>query len=428
MLLSTILSKKGFSLTETLMAGGILAGMALAGSQLFKNQSKGQKQVETSYEIVNVLQGMRQVLSSVNNCSHTFITKSPLNGTTDELHRFRPTAPPPGFEPVYPKDAVIPGGNIKVLSYTLSKNDIPPATLETFLKVTFSRGKSAVNETSTKMIRLGYTADAGGNILTCWVLNSDVSNFWLQSAVDPDDIFYNGGQVGVGPGMSDPQHTLDIIGDFRVQSGANSVILSGMTLTGTGPIVVSPSMSSPGDMISGGNLQATGNIVSGGNIQATGNVTAGGNLQATGNVTGQNLAVAGAVNAASGAFTGNAQAANFIATTAMQSPSFQYTSDRSLKEKINLLTNPLERVSRLRGVQFSWSESGESDMGFIAQEVELVEPTLVGSGKDNLKTVKYGNVTALLVEAVKELRAEVILLRAKNAELERKVEASRRKK
>lgn len=416
MLLSLLLSKKGFSLAETLIAGGILGGMALAGSQLFKNQSKSQKQVETNYEIVNILQGQRQVLSSVNNCSHTFNGRNPQGGTTNTLHRFRPTAPPPGFEPIYEKDAIIPGGNIKVLSYTLSKNEIPATTLETFLRVTFSRGKSAISETSTKMIRLGYTPDGAGNINTCWVLNSDVSNFWLQSTIDPDDIFYNGGQVGIGATMSDPQHTLDLIGDLRIQSGAGSLIFNGLTLTATGPLVVSPSMSSPGDMISGGNLQATGNVA------------AGGNLQATGNVTGQNLTVTGAVNAATGAFSGNAQAANFVATAAMQSPSFQYMSDRSLKEKIKQLTNPLERVSRLRGVEFSWTASGESDVGFIAQEVELVEPSLVGSGKDNLKTVKYGNVTALLVEAVKELRAEVILLRAKNAELERKVEAARRNK
>jgi hypothetical protein len=109
--------------------------------------------------------------------------------------------------------------------------------------VTFSRGKSAISETSTKLLRLGYTADGSGNILTCWVLNSDVNTFWLQSSIDPNDIFYSGGQVGVGPTMTDPQHTLDVAGDLRIMSGPDSLIASGLTLTGSGTVVLSPSMS-----------------------------------------------------------------------------------------------------------------------------------------------------------------------------------------
>ena len=90
--------------------------------------------------------------------------------------------------------------------------------------------------------------------------------------------------------------------------------------------------------------------------------------------------------------------------------SFLYTSDERLKENIQPLENPLERVENLRGVSFNWKESGKRDIGFIAQEVEDNEKELVTTssneelGIKDLKAVKYGNITALLVEAVKEIK------------------------
>ena len=51
----------------------------------------------------------------------------------------------------------------------------------------------------------------------------------------------------------------------------------------------------------------------------------------------------------------------------------------------------------------------KKEIGFIAQEVEKIIPELVkeDNGDDKYKSISYGNVTALLVEAIKELRQEV---------------------
>ena len=78
-------------------------------------------------------------------------------------------------------------------------------------------------------------------------------------------------------------------------------------------------------------------------------------------------------------------------------------------------------MSLLRGVEFEWKGTGKKEIGFIAQEIEKSEPTLSGSGANKMKTVKYGNVTALLVEAVKELRKEVAELRRQNIILQTKL-------
>ena len=88
-------------------------------------------------------------------------------------------------------------------------------------------------------------------------------------------------------------------------------------------------------------------------------------------------------------------------------------SDARLKHDIRKIDNALEIVQQLRGVRFKWDRDGSEGIGFIAQEVEEFCPELVVTGEH--KSVAYGNFTAILVEAVKELRAEVEQLRAELA-------------
>ena len=77
------------------------------------------------------------------------------------------------------------------------------------------------------------------------------------------------------------------------------------------------------------------------------------------------------------------------------------TSDIKLKENIKTIENSLDKVLKLRGVEFDWKESKEHSIGVIAQEVEEVLPELVHETKGT-KTVSYGNITAVLIEAIKE--------------------------
>lgn len=84
------------------------------------------------------------------------------------------------------------------------------------------------------------------------------------------------------------------------------------------------------------------------------------------------------------------------------------TSDERMKTKINTISNALEKVLNLRGVTYNWvSDTNESArIGFIAQEVSRVVPelTFVNNRTDQkLMGVHYQDVTALLVEAIKEL-------------------------
>jgi hypothetical protein len=95
---------------------------------------------------------------------------------------------------------------------------------------------------------------------------------------------------------------------------------------------------------------------------------------------------------------------------------FLYSSDETLKKNIQPIENPLEKVKSLNGVAFEWKETDKRDIGFVAQDVEKVLPELVTtSNTTGLKSVEYGNIVAVLVEAVK---AQNKILEAQNIKME----------
>jgi len=84
---------------------------------------------------------------------------------------------------------------------------------------------------------------------------------------------------------------------------------------------------------------------------------------------------------------------------------FDSLSDINYKENVTTVNNALLKVEQMRGVKFDWKESGNPSYGVIAQELEQVLPELV-HGNDP-KTVNYNGIIGVLIEAIKELKAEV---------------------
>jgi hypothetical protein len=88
-----------------------------------------------------------------------------------------------------------------------------------------------------------------------------------------------------------------------------------------------------------------------------------------------------------------------------------YSSDERLKDNVSNIPNALDKVESLRGVEFDWNDKQEvyegHDIGVIAQDVEKVLPEIVEDRDNGYKAVKYEKLTAVLIEAVKELSARV---------------------
>ena len=118
----------------------------------------------------------------------------------------------------------------------------------------------------------------------------------------------------------------------------------------------------------------------------------------------------------------------------------QNASDVRLKTNIKVIDNPIEKIKKIRGVTFDWVDNITSEYDFhpdsmhetgvIAQEIQEVIPDAVAtapfngnytkkSGTDNnFLTVKNEKIIPLCIEAIKELSAQVELLKSKVATLE----------
>jgi hypothetical protein len=88
------------------------------------------------------------------------------------------------------------------------------------------------------------------------------------------------------------------------------------------------------------------------------------------------------------------------------------TSDKNLKSNIRLITNPLEKLKQISGVNFEWDSEKQStytgnDVGVLAQEIEAVLPEAVITREDGYKAVRYEKIIPLLIEAIKELQSQI---------------------
>jgi len=107
----------------------------------------------------------------------------------------------------------------------------------------------------------------------------------------------------------------------------------------------------------------------------------------------------------------NTNAVSYNASTgALTAVSMVSSSDERLKSNIQTITNAVQTVESLRGV--SYLRNDRPEIGVVAQEVEKVLPMLVHEDPEGYKSVAYGNMVGLLIEAVKELSAEVKALKA----------------
>lgn len=91
------------------------------------------------------------------------------------------------------------------------------------------------------------------------------------------------------------------------------------------------------------------------------------------------------------------------------STDFNSASDIKLKENIQPIENPIDKILQINGVSFNWKEDGRSSMGVIAQEVEQIFPELVNTAE--YKSVNYNGLIGVLIEVVKELKQEINELR-----------------
>ena len=89
-------------------------------------------------------------------------------------------------------------------------------------------------------------------------------------------------------------------------------------------------------------------------------------------------------------------------------------SDEKLKDNIEPIENPIGKLKAIQGVTYNRNdiEGNPRQTGVVAQQVERVLPEVVMTNDEGIKTVAYGNMVGLLIEAIKKQQDEIERLRA----------------
>ena len=264
-----------------------------------------------------------------------------------------------------------------------------------------SAGNLGINTTSPTARLSVVTPSTGDSILQVADNVASGSMFRINNTsgyplfdVDGDGtvLFPTTGNVGIGTTITSPTYKLEVGGSARIYGS----LVDSLGATGT----------------SGQVLQSVGTGISwatagGGGVTIVDDTS----TNATRYVMFDDATSgsASSVNVSSTKLTFNPSTGTLSATV------FTSLSDANKKKNIRPIENAIEITKKLEGVRFDWIDSGAPSIGVIAQEVEKVLPELVVES-DGTKSVSYGNIIGVLIEAIKEQQIRI-------EELERKLDA-----
>ena len=286
-------------------------------------------------------------------------------------------------------EATIADGD-EILIHDVSAGALRKMTKANFVSGLGGGGLANVVEDTTP--QLGGNLDVNGNDFTSaagvdFAIGASAGN---DFTVDTDKLVVEGDTGNVGIGTTSPSNRLDVSGDGGTRQG---IALAQTTAGTTWHINNYETTAGEGAGNFGINLGGSGQKLS--ILASNGNVGIGTSTPA------QKLDV-----------NGNVQATAYF-----------YTSDRRLKTHIEDIKG-LEYILKMKGVRFDWIKDGKPEIGLIAQEVEEVLPELVYTNpKTGMKSVKYGNIVAPLIQATKELYEENQALRQEMALQQERIES-----
>lgn len=189
-------------------------------------------------------------------------------------------------------------------------------------------------------------------------------------------------------------------------TASNSINSSSIT---TNNVTINGSCIVGGNIVASGNINATNVTVS--NSIITKDISSSGTFAATiinttGSISSSSISVSNALVAGS-------IASNSSITAAGDIIAYYTPSDKTIKNNLLAIQNPLDKVERITGYSFTFNEkapshlNGKNSYGVIAQEVESVLPDAVEDRPDNIKGVNYDALIPLLIESIKNLSVQI---------------------
>jgi len=253
--------------------------------------------------------------------------------------------------------------------------NIPVFTVDTFGRVT-SASNVAISSTGSATIQFsdGAPATPTGNTLW-WQSNTGILKVYYTDADSAQWVDAVPATPSSLASLSDDTATNDTY--YPLLATATSGSLTSAKVSST-KLKYNPST---------GNVAAT---------TFTGSLVAPGGTASTSTTTGVVILTGGL------GLSGNVYAGGVVSGLDLLS-----TSDKRLKKNIKTIKTPLNTVQELRGVTFQWKKSGKDSIGVIAQEVEEIIPQVVEIDGNGNKTVSYGSMVGLLIEAIKEQQEQI---------------------
>jgi len=305
---------------------------------------------------------------------------------------------------------------VKSANYTVNNNEgvLANTALGAFT-VTLPASPAAGNQ----VVVADAYGDFGANALTIARNGSTIANIAENLICDIN---------GVSVQLVYTGNTWDVFTQVG-GNGGTAVTLTGIqTLTNktlTSPVLVTPNLGTPSDIIlTNASGTVTNLILVNANVgtpsyinltNASGtanNLTANiANFINVTNDTSSNVTVYPIfANATSGAITEQVSSTKLTfnpSTGLLTSTDYNSSSDITLKQDFTPIQNPLDIISQLTGFGFTWKDSKQKSFGLSAQEVEKVIPEIVRDRADGTKGINYMNLTAFLIEAIKDLKQEI---------------------
>ena len=271
------------------------------------------------------------------------------------------------------------------------------------------------------------TANAGGHLGN---QDSDVSGVTGSFSIWNDDIGYNvllyngnddslqingttyfGYNVNLGDGVqditvnvgNDSSDTINIKGATALKANVtleagNALDLSAGTLT-----LANDQIS--GDKINGGTIgSVTISQLAGAMDANSNNITNVNTFEVDGTATFNGNVTLG--DNSGDSITFNGTVGNFTAGT-VTGTEFVATSDARLKSNIQGVTNAMDVINSIQGVEYDLNENGQHSMGILAQDLIEVAPALVKTRENGNYAVNYSGLSAFFVEAIKEQQAQI---------------------
>ena len=270
-------------------------------------------------------------------------------------------------------------GALQVYGGTGIKKNLNVGGTLTGTGATFTGNVKAVNGEFSGAVT-GTTATFSGALsATTGTFSSDVTIGGTLGVTG--DLTSSGGTFGnIQVGVTGDNEIDTTSGNLTIDStGGTTTVDDTLVVSGNLDVNGTGTHTLAGPLTVAGNITGTSGVI---NMTGSGNNQLGGPLSVTG----------------SGTFTGDVIAYS--------------SSDKTLKDNITPIENPIAKLLQLSGNTFDWNGAsdyeGKSDTGVIAQEVEALGlPGTVTTRADGTKAVRYERLIPLLIEAVKELNAKV---------------------